>query len=181
MHNGRFRFAGRHRRDVQSVSHPIAAAMNARTKRARRRPTTPASAFRRVRSLSAGSRLRPARPIQPLAPRGIAPGHFAPFLNLTPGPPPFSAMNSTPADSRAATIFARATADTRGPRHVSSRTTDCRASPALSASEVCDHPRSPLAARIWVEIWAERHRHWAYFQTSRMSENHRAIGLPRYD
>jgi hypothetical protein len=24
------------------------------------------------------------------------------FLNRTPGPPPFSAMNSTPADSRAA-------------------------------------------------------------------------------
>src|SRR5271170_834009 len=26
----------------------------------------------------------------------LIPGHFPPFLSLTPGPPPFSAMNSTP-------------------------------------------------------------------------------------
>jgi hypothetical protein len=31
-------------------------------------------------------------------------GHYLAFLNLTPSPPPFSAMNSTPADSSARPI-----------------------------------------------------------------------------
>jgi hypothetical protein len=40
---------------------------------------------------------------------------LAGFLNLTPGPPPFSAMNSTPAGSRAARSEAGRSAAKPGP------------------------------------------------------------------
>jgi hypothetical protein len=45
----------------------------------------------------------------------LATGHFTAFLSLTPGPSPFSSTKITPADSRAATIFPTASAETRAP------------------------------------------------------------------
>jgi hypothetical protein len=77
--------------------------------------------------------------------REIAIGHFA-FLSLTPGRPPF--VNSIPAFSRAATILDTASSETRAPRAVSYRLIVGSDKPAASASAVCDHPKSPRAARI---------------------------------
>ena len=56
------------------------------------------------------------------------------FRKRTPGPPPFSPMNSMPAASIARCSFARASSETRGPNPPSSRLTVGRDSPARSAS-----------------------------------------------
>lgn len=79
---------------------------------------------------------------------GIVSPNRGGLLRRTPAPPPFSGMNSTPAASRAAPIFATASSETLAPPCVSKRFTVGRDSPAALASSVCDHPMRPRAARI---------------------------------
>jgi hypothetical protein len=69
------------------------------------------------------------------------------FFKRTPGPPPFSSMNSTPADSRARCNFARASSETFGPNPPSRRLTVGSDRSAREANSDCDHPKRPRAAR----------------------------------
>jgi len=68
--------------------------------------------------------------------------------NLTPGPPPFSAMNSTPADSRAARMAAIASTETETLRSLSARLIVGKDSPVASAMSACEKLARCLAARI---------------------------------
>jgi hypothetical protein len=70
------------------------------------------------------------------------------FRSRTPGPPPFSAMNSTPAFLRADAIATRASSDTRMPSSASARLTVGIDRLAAVATSLCDHPRRARAARI---------------------------------
>ena len=69
------------------------------------------------------------------------------FRSRTPGPPPFSSMNSTPADSKARRSLFRASSETRGPRPASTLFTVGRDSPARAASFDWDQPSRPRAPR----------------------------------
>ena len=70
------------------------------------------------------------------------------FLSLTPGPPPFSGMNSTPAFSRALAIapIVFSCAD-NSPGCVSSRLMLGKDTPDASAKSFCSHRSNILAAR----------------------------------
>jgi hypothetical protein len=74
------------------------------------------------------------------------------FRRRTPAPPPFSAMNSTPAFFKAFAIARIASSDTRMPSSASARFTVGTDSPAAVATSVCDHPMSARAARICEEL-----------------------------
>lgn len=67
----------------------------------------------------------------------------------TPGPPPFSLMNSTPFDSSVIRIFSQVCRrPPSGPSTASSRLIVGLERPALSANSSCDHPRRARAALI---------------------------------
>jgi hypothetical protein len=70
------------------------------------------------------------------------------FRRRTPGPPPFSAMNSTPAFSRARVIAATALSDTWMPPSASALLTVGMERSAADATLVCDQPTRARAARI---------------------------------
>jgi hypothetical protein len=73
-----------------------------------------------------------------------------PFLRRTPGPPPFSAMNSMPANSSASRIFCRVSVrPPRGPSCASSRLIVGLDTSAAVASSSWDQPSSALAAFNW--------------------------------
>jgi hypothetical protein len=80
---------------------------------------------------------------------GYFPGVLCARLrSLTPGPPPFSSMNSIPADSKACRITAMV--DRRGcPTAASNCWTVITAIPAAFARSACFHPRSPRAPLHW--------------------------------
>jgi hypothetical protein len=72
---------------------------------------------------------------------------FFALRNRTPAPPPFSSINSTPADSIAFCNLPRASSETCGPKPPSRRLMVGTDRSALKASSVCDNPKSARAAR----------------------------------